>query len=57
MGASPLQAVHNATILEEIAFMNYHTLEINPEVGGIGSVLLTKHYSRKHGSKAYYGQP
>ena len=42
---------------EEIAFMNYHTLEINPEVGGIGSVLLTKHYSRKHGSKAYYGQP
>lgn len=37
--------------------MNYHTLEINPEVGGIGSVLLTKHYSRKHGSKAYYGQP
>ena len=56
-GASPLQAVHNAAILEEIAFMNYHTLEINPEVGGIGSALLTKHYSRKHGSKAYYGQP
>ena len=56
-GASPLQAVHNAAILEEIAFMNYHTLEINPEVGGIGSVLLTKHYSRQHGSKAYYGQP
>lgn len=42
---------------EEIAFMNYHTLEINPEVGGIGSALLTKHYSRKHGSKAYYGPP
>lgn len=55
-GRDPLGAVHNAVVLEEVAFLNYHTQKIEPEVPPIQQELLDKHYIRKHGTKAYYGQ-
>lgn len=55
-GTSPDNAVHNAGVLEELAFMAYHTQEINPTVTTIQQELLDKHYLRKHGTNAYYGQ-
>lgn len=55
-GASAAEAVHNAVVLEEIAFMNYHAMSISPETGAMQQTLLDKHYLRKHGKNAYYGQ-
>lgn len=55
-GTSAYNAVHNAVILEEIAFMNYHTQNLKPDVERISKQLLNKHYLRKHGKNAYYGQ-
>ena len=55
-GETAFEAVHNAVVLEEIAFMNFHTAEINPKVSNMQSELLDKHYLRKHGRNAYYGQ-
>lgn len=55
-GGSPAEAVHNAVVLEEAAFMNYHAMMINPQVGFMQQELLDKHYLRKHGENAYYGQ-
>lgn len=55
-GATAAEAVHNAVVLEEIAFMNYHAMEINPQAGRMPQELLDKHYLRKHGANAYYGQ-
>ena len=55
-GADPLAAVHNAVVLEEIAMMNFHTLLLNPATPPMQTELLDKHYLRKHGPKAYYGQ-
>lgn len=55
-GKDALEAVHNAVVLEEIAFMNYHAMEINPDAGRMPQALLDKHYLRKHGANAYYGQ-
>ena len=55
-GTDPLNAVHNAVVLEEAAFMNWHTLGLNPEATSIPSVLLDRHFYRKHGKNAYYGQ-
>ena len=55
-GKDPFDAVHNAVVLEEVAFMNYHTLMLNPYAENIGNKLLDKHYLRKHGDNAYYGQ-
>jgi L-ribulose-5-phosphate 4-epimerase len=55
-GVDPLDAVHNAVVLEEIAFMNFHTQLIDPDIQSIEQVLLDKHYHRKHGKSAYYGQ-
>jgi L-ribulose-5-phosphate 4-epimerase len=54
-GTSPDNAVHNAVVLEEIAKMAYRTLTLN-HVGSIDQFLLDKHYNRKHGKDAYYGQ-
>ncbi len=54
-GKSPEDAVHNAKVLEEVANMAYHTLQINPSAT-IDQFLLDKHYLRKHGKDAYYGQ-
>jgi L-ribulose-5-phosphate 4-epimerase len=55
-GADPLEAVHNAVVLEEVAFMNFHTLLLNGNIPPIQSELLNKHFLRKHGTNAYYGQ-
>lgn len=55
-GGTAMEAVHNAVVLEEVAFMNYHALEINPQAGRMQQELLDKHYLRKHGENAYYGQ-
>ena len=55
-GKDALDAVHHAVILEEIAFMNYHAMQINPDLGNMSRALLDKHYLRKHGANAYYGQ-
>lgn len=55
-GADPIGAVHNAAVLEEVAFMNYHAMMLNPQLGSMQKALLEKHYLRKHGESAYYGQ-
>ena len=55
-GTDPENAVHNAVVMEEVAFMNYHALMLNPGHGPMQQVLLDKHYLRKHGKNAYYGQ-
>ena len=55
-GTDAMNAVHNAVVLEEIAFMNYHAMGINPAAGRMQQELLDKHYLRKHGANAYYGQ-
>jgi len=55
-GKDPHEAVHNAAILEYVAKLASETLRINPETTPIQSVLLDKHFLRKHGAKAYYGQ-
>jgi L-ribulose-5-phosphate 4-epimerase len=49
-------AVHNASVLEFVARLNSETLRINPKTKPMQSVLLDKHFLRKHGAKAYYGQ-
>jgi len=54
-GLNPAQAVHNARVLEEVAKMAFHTLQLNPQAS-MDSFLLDKHYLRKHGKNAYYGQ-
>lgn len=56
-GKDPLAAVHNAVVLEEVAFMNFHSMALAPTMSPIQQVLLDKHYHRKHGANAYYGQP
>jgi L-ribulose-5-phosphate 4-epimerase len=55
-GSNPMQAVHNAVVLEEVAFMNFHTLMIEPSIPTLQQELLDRHYLRKHGVNAYYGQ-
>jgi L-ribulose-5-phosphate 4-epimerase len=49
-------AVENASYLEEIATMAYYTQCLAPQVAPIPEALLNKHFLRKHGSNAYYGQ-
>ena len=55
-GTDPMNAVHNAVVMEECAFMDYHALMLNPEHRDMQKALLDKHYLRKHGKDAYYGQ-
>ncbi len=55
-GTDPMNAVHNAVVLEELAFMALHTEMLNPDVVRMQQELLDKHYLRKHGKNAYYGQ-
>ncbi len=55
-GITVAQAVEHAYVLEEIARMAMHTLMLTPNTERIASYLLDKHFLRKHGSKAYYGQ-
>lgn len=55
-GKDAHQAVHNAVVTEVVAGMALQTLQINPAVEYINQALLDKHYLRKHGANAYYGQ-
>lgn len=56
-GTSPDNAVYNAVVLEEVAFMAFHTQMLkNGYVKPMQQELLDKHYLRKHGAHAYYGQ-
>jgi L-ribulose-5-phosphate 4-epimerase len=55
-GKDVADAVHNAGVLEFIAHLASETLKINPKLKPMQSVLLDKHYLRKHGPKATYGQ-
>ncbi len=51
-----MNAVHNAVVLEELAFMAWHNLMLDPTIPPMQQELLDKHYLRKHGANAYYGQ-
>ena len=55
-GIDPMDAVHNAVVLEEVAVMNFHTLMLEQGIPPMQQELLDKHYLRKHGTNAYYGQ-
>lgn len=55
-GRSADDAVHNAVVLEEVARIALLTLSLSPRQEPIADYLLDKHYLRKHGAKAYYGQ-
>ncbi len=56
-GRTVTEAAHNAVIVEELAAMAWQTLTINPSAQEISEALRDKHYLRKHGPKATYGQP
>lgn len=55
-GATPDEAVHNAVVLEEVAKMAYRAETINSSIMPAPQELQDKHYFRKHGANAYYGQ-
>ena len=55
-GNSADNAVHNAVVLEEIAYMNLFTQQLKPSLTSMQPELLDKHYLRKHGKDSYYGQ-
>ena len=55
-GKDALEAVHNSVVLEEVAMMAYTTCMLTPGIKSIDQVLLDKHFLRKHGANAYYGQ-
>ncbi|MEH7353395.1 L-ribulose-5-phosphate 4-epimerase [Neobacillus drentensis] len=55
-GKNAKQAVHNAVVLEEVAKMSLLSYQLNPNVEKMDQFLLDKHYLRKHGADAYYGQ-
>jgi L-ribulose-5-phosphate 4-epimerase len=55
-GKSVHDAAHNAVVLEAVAKMAWVTLEVNPEAKPVSQALLDRHYFRKHGATATYGQ-
>ena len=55
-GAKPAGAAHVAVVLEEIASLALQTIAVNPKTRSISGPLHDKHFLRKHGSTAYYGQ-
>lgn len=55
-GRDAIEAVHNAVVLEELAFMAWHNQMAQPDISPMQPELLNKHYLRKHGENAYYGQ-
>ncbi|KQL57842.1 MULTISPECIES: L-ribulose-5-phosphate 4-epimerase [Bacillaceae] len=55
-GGTPKEAVYHAVVLEEVAKMASNTIGLNPQASGISQTLLDRHYLRKHGEHAYYGQ-
>lgn len=55
-GKNAAKAVYNTKVLETVAQMAYLTLQINPQAPRLKDSLIKKHYERKHGKNAYYGQ-
>lgn len=55
-GKDALDAVHNSVVMEEVAKMTYHTIMLSPDKDSMDQKLLDKHFLRKHGKNAYYGQ-
>ena len=55
-GKNAMDAVHNTVVLEEVAAIASTSVGLNPQLKGIPQELLDKHYLRKHGEGAYYGQ-
>lgn len=55
-GKDPAKAIYNSIVLEEVAKMAFLTLQLNPATPTIKQSLIDKHYFRKHGKDAYYGQ-
>jgi L-ribulose-5-phosphate 4-epimerase len=55
-GRTPNEAAHNAVVLEAVARMAYRTLTLRGEAKGVSQALLDRHYLRKHGKNATYGQ-
>jgi L-ribulose-5-phosphate 4-epimerase len=55
-GRNPHDAAHNAVVLEAVAKMAYNTLTLEGTCKGVSQALLDRHYFRKHGAKATYGQ-
>lgn len=55
-GKTPTKAVENSLILDEVCLMAKENEQINPDIEPIPQYLLDKHYYRKHGTDAYYGQ-
>lgn len=55
-GKDPAQAAYHAVVLEAVARMAYLTATLNPGCAGVSQALLDRHYFRKHGAKATYGQ-
>ncbi len=55
-GADPDEAVRHSVVLEEVARMAFFTRQLKPSAGRIGRALLDRHFLRKHGAGAYYGQ-
>jgi len=56
-GRTPADAAHNAVIVEELAHLAFVTLAVNPDAAPISNYLRDKHFLRKRGAAAYYGQP
>ncbi|MBE5966970.1 MAG: L-ribulose-5-phosphate 4-epimerase [Lachnospiraceae bacterium] len=55
-GKTPAGSVYNAVVMDKVAEMAYKTMTLNPRVDRVSQYLLDKHYFRKHGANAYYGQ-
>jgi len=55
-GKDPIDAVHYAVVLEEVAYMGIFSQQLSPQLPDMQQTLLDKHYLRKHGENAYYGQ-
>ena len=55
-GKDPDEAVHNAVVMEEVGMMALNTKLLNPSIPDVDAFLLDKHFMRKHGANAYYGQ-
>ena len=55
-GKKAADAVHNAVVLEECAYMGLFSRQLAPQLPDMQPELLDKHYLRKHGANAYYGQ-
>jgi len=55
-GKDATEAVHNAVVMEECAMMAAQSELVNPHIHPIEQALMDKHYLRKHGKDAYYGQ-